>query len=220
MSPGEALANPGQPPAVGDTLRQPHLARTLTRLRDIGPDDFYRGETADLILAEMERGGGIITRRDLAEYEAVWRDPVAFEYRGYTVISMPPPSSGGVTMAETAGILEHYDLASLGWQSAQTIHLHAEAWRRGYADRNHYLADPDFVEMPLERMTSAAYARERGATISLDAATPSSEVGPGLEGAPGETGTPPSVTVPDEGETRPTTRSSTPMATRCRSPRP
>ena len=194
------LPRGGRPPAVGDTLRQPDLARTLRRLRDLGRDDFYLGETADLILAEMERGGGILTRRDLAEYQAVWREPVAFEYRGHTVISMPPPSSGGVTMAETAGILERYDLASLGWQSAQTIHLHAEAWRRGYADRNHYLADPDFVEMPLERMISAAYASERGATISLDAATPSSEVGPGLDGVPGEAGTSPRVTVPDEGE--------------------
>ena len=194
------LPRGGQPPAVGDTLRQPDLARTLRRLRDLGRDDFYRGETADLILAEMERGGGILTRRDLAEYRAVWREPVAFEYRGHTVISMPPPSSGGVTMAQTAGILERHDLASLGWQSAQTIHLHAEAWRRGYADRNHYLADPDFVEMPLERLTSAAYATERGATISLDAATPSFEVGPGLEGAPAATGTSPNATVPEEGE--------------------
>ena len=194
------LPRGGRPPAVGDTLRQPDLARTLRRLRDLGRDDFYRGETADLILAEMERGGGILTRRDLAEYRAVWREPVAFEYRGHTVISMPPPSSGGVTMAETAGMLERYDLAAHGWQSAQAIHLHTEAWRRGYADRNHYLADPDFVEMPLERLTSAAYARERGATISPDAATPSSEVGPGLEGAPGETGAPPSATVPEEGE--------------------
>ena len=194
------LPREGQPPAVGDTLRQPDLARTLRRLRDLGRDDFYLGETADLILAEMERGDGILTRRDLAEYQAVWREPVAFEYRGHTVISMPPPSSGGVTMAQTAGILERYDLASLGWQSAETIHLHAEAWRRGYADRNHYLADPDFVEMPLESLTSAAYASERGATITLDAATPSSEVGPGLEGAPGEAGTPPDGAVPDEGE--------------------
>ena len=194
------LPRGGQPPAVGDTLRQPDLASTLRRLRDLGRDDFYLGETADLILAEMERGGGILTRRDLAEYQAVWREPIAFEYRGHTVISMPPPSSGGVTMAQTAGILERYDLASLGWQSAQTIHLHAEAWRRGYADRNHYLADPDFVEMPLENLTSAAYASERGATISLDAATPSSNVGPGLEGVPGEAGTSPDGTVPEEGE--------------------
>ena len=194
------LPRGGRPPAVGDTLRQPDLARTLRRLRDLGRDDFYLGETADLIVAEMERGGGILTRRDLAEYRAVWREPVAFEYRGHTVISMPPPSSGGVTMAQTAGMLERYDLASRGWQSAQTIHLHAEAWRRGYADRNHYLADPDFVEMPLERMTSAAYARERGATISLDAATPSSDVGPGLEGAPSEAGTSQSATVPGEGD--------------------
>ncbi len=193
------LPRGGLPPAVGDTLRQPHLARTLGRLRDLGRDDFYLGETADLIVAEMERGGGILTRRDLAEYQAVWRDPTTFEYRDHTVISMPPPSSGGVTMAATAGILEDHDLAALGWQSAEAIHLHVEAWRRGYADRNHYLADPDFVEMPLEQLTSAAYASERGATISLDAATPSAEVGPGLEGGSG-TGTPSDGGVPGEGE--------------------
>ncbi|MDA0311215.1 MAG: gamma-glutamyltransferase [Gemmatimonadetes bacterium] len=175
------LPNDGLPPSVGDTLRQLDLAATLSRIRDQGPAGFYRGETADLIVAEMARGEGIITHGDLESYEAAWRDPITFTYRGYTVLSMPPSSSGGATMAEIANILEQYDLAALGWNSTETIHLYAEAWKRAYADRNDYLADPDFVDMPLTRMTSKGYAVERASTISLDAATPSAEVAPGMD---------------------------------------
>lgn len=176
------LPRDGRPPVVGDTLRQPDLAATLRRIRDAGPDGFYAGETADLIVAEMERGDGIITHEDLASYEAAWREPVRFDYRGHTVLSMPPSSSGGATMAEMANILARYDLGAMPWHGPEMIHLYAEAWKRAYADRNHYLADPDFVDMPLERMTSAAYAAERASTISMDAATPSTEIGPGMEG--------------------------------------
>ena len=174
------LPRDGQPPVVGDTLRQPDLARTLSRIMDQGTDGFYRGETADLIVAEMERGGGIITHEDLERYEPAWRDPIVFGYRDHTIVSMPPSSSGGATMAEMANILEQYDLGGMDRFSAETVHLFAEAWRRAYADRNYYLADPDFLDMPLERMTSEAYGRERAATISLDAATPSTEVEPGM----------------------------------------
>ena len=184
-SAAQFLPRDGQPPQVGDTLRQPDLAATLRRIQEQGADGFYRGETADLIVAEMARGGGIITHQDLQAYTAAWRDPVAFTYRGHQVISMPPSSSGGATMALMANILEGYDLGSMAWHGPEMIHLYAEAWRRAYADRNHYLADPDFVDMPLERMTSAEYARERGAGITPDAATPSSEIGPGME-APAE----------------------------------
>jgi gamma-glutamyltranspeptidase / glutathione hydrolase len=180
-SAAQFLPRDGQPPVVGDTLRQPDLARTLTRIMERGPDGFYRGETADLIVAEMERGGGIITHEDLEAYEVAWRDPVIFRYRDHTVVSMPPSSSGGATMAEMANILEQYDLSGMDRFSAETLHLYVEAWKRAYADRNHYLADPDFVDMPLERMTSAEYARERAATISMDAATPSTEIGPGMD---------------------------------------
>ncbi len=171
----------GEVPAVGTTFRQPDLARTLTRIRDRGPDGFYRGETADLIVEEMARGDGLITHRDLEEYTAVWRTPVTFTYRGYTVTSMPPSSSGGATLALMAHILEDHDLAGMGWHSPEMIHVMTEAWRRAYADRNQVLADMDFVDVPLERMTSRDYARERGADIALDRATPSEEVGPGLE---------------------------------------
>ena len=179
------LPRDGQPPLVGDTLRQPDLAKTLERIRDWGPEGFYRGETADLIVAEMERGGGIITLQDLAEYEAEWREPISFTYRDHTVVSMPPSSSGGATMAEMANILESYDVGSMTWHGPRMIHLYAEAWKRAYADRNHYLADPDFVDMPINRMTSLAYAHARASTISETAATPSTEIGPGMEG-PGE----------------------------------
>lgn len=171
----------GEPPQVGDTFQQPELARTLRRIRDEGPDGFYRGETADLIVAEMERGGGLITHADLEQYAAVWRDPVEFDYRGYTVASMPPSSSGGATMALMAGMIEEHDVAGMGWHSPEMIHLLVESWRRAYADRNQVLADTDFVNVPLERFVSEGYARERGADIDMSRATPSSEVGPGLE---------------------------------------
>ena len=170
----------GEVPAIGDTFAQPDLAAVLTRLRDEGPDDFYRGRTARLIAAEMARGGGIVTLEDLDRYRAVWRDPVAFGYRGHTVHSMPPPSSGGVTMAMIAGMLERWDLSALGWNTPETIHLMAESFRRAYADRNEYLADPDFVELPVAELVSQTYAAERAATISPERATPSAEVRPGL----------------------------------------
>ena len=173
--PGDAV------PAVGDTFSQPDLAGVLTRLRDQGPDDFYRGETAALIAAEMERGGGIMTLEDLDRYTTIWREPVSFDYRGYTIHSMPPPSSGGLTMAAIANIVERWDLGEMGWNSPETIHVMAESFRRAYADRNEYLADPDFVELPTDEFLSETYADARAATISLDRATPSSQVNPGIE---------------------------------------
>lgn len=181
-SAAQFLPRDGHPPEVGDTLRQPDLAATLRRIQEEGPDGFYRGRTADLIVAEMERGGGIITHDDLASYDAAWREPVTFTYRGHTVISMPPSSSGGATMAEMAGILEGYELGSMPWHGPEMVHLYAEAWKRAYADRNHYLADPDFVDMPLARMISREYAAERRAGISRDHATPAADVLPGLGG--------------------------------------
>lgn len=170
----------GVVPAVGSIFAQPDLADTMGRIRDHGRDGFYVGKTADLIVAEMERGGGLITGEDLAGYEAAWRDPIVFTYRGYTVTSMAPSSSGGATLAAMAKILEGFDLGSLDWHGVRHAHLLAEAWRRAYADRNAYLADPDFVTMPLERMISDAYGAERRSTIDLNRATPSADVGPGL----------------------------------------
>ncbi|MDH5804464.1 MAG: gamma-glutamyltransferase family protein, partial [Gemmatimonadota bacterium] len=138
----------GTVPELGETLSLPDLAKTLERIRDNGPDGFYRGETADLIVREMEKDGGLISHRDLADYTAEWREPIQFNYRDHTVISMPPVSSGGATMAEMANILMGYDLGSLQFDSAERIHLMAEAMKRAYSDRNQYLGDPAFVEMP------------------------------------------------------------------------
>lgn len=170
----------GEPPALGSRFSQADLAATLTRIRDEGRDGFYRGRTAELIVAEMERGGGIITGEDLAGYDAAWREPIVFNYRGHTIISMAPTSSGGATLAAMARILEGYDLSSLEWHGTEHTHLLAEAWKRAYADRNAYLADPDFVDMPLERMISAEYGEERRASIDSTRATPSTDVRPGL----------------------------------------
>lgn len=171
----------GMVPAEGSILRQPELAATLLRIRDQGPDGFYRGETAELIVAEMERGGGIIGHDDLAGYRAVWRSPVVSTYRGHTILSMPPSSSGGATLAAMLNILEGFDLRSLGWQSPETVHLLVEAARRAYADRNELLADSDFQEIPLERMISREYGSLRRAEISLDRATPSEDVLPAAD---------------------------------------
>src|SRR5690606_32038779 len=151
-----------------------------------GRDGFYAGTTARLIEEEMRRGGGLITREDLASYQARWRSPLIFDYRGYTVISMPPPSSGGATMAEILNILEGYDLQSLGYLSADHLHLYAEASKRAFADRNTYLADPDFVAQPVERMISDEDAAERRGTIDSLRATPAAAVAPGLGPAPRE----------------------------------
>ena len=171
----------GEVPELGSTFEQPELAATLRRIRDRGPDGFYRGETADLLVAEMERGGGIITHEDLERYTAEWRTPITFDYRGYTVSSMPPSSSGGATLALMANMVESHDLADMGWHSPEMIHVLAEAWRRAYSDRNQLLADTDFVDVPLDRFVSTEYAAERGADISLGEATPSADVGPGIE---------------------------------------
>lgn len=175
----EAFLPGGEPPAEGEVFRQPDLMKALARIRSRGPDGFYRGDTARLIVREMRRGGGIITAEDLASYEARWREPVRVEYRGYTLHSMPPPSSGGATLALISNILEDHELSRLDFHSVARVHVLAEALRRAYADRNEYLADPDYVELPLERFVSEAYATERGADISPSAATPSSRVGPG-----------------------------------------
>ena len=164
------LMNDSAPPP-GTMWRQPDLARTLRLIADSGPDVFYRGQIADLIVSEMQRGGGLITKEDLARYQAKWRTPVQLSYRGYTIYSMPPPSSGGVTMGELLNILEGYDsLPRFG--TPAYVHLVAEAMRRAFIDRNRYLGDPDFVQMPLDRLLSKEYAATLRAQIDLQHATP------------------------------------------------
>ncbi len=171
----------GALPVEGGSFRQADLARTLERIRDAGADGFYRGETADLLVAEMRRGGGILTHADLASYTAVWREPIRFGYRGRTVLSTPPSSSGGVTIAEAANILSTRELGRLPWHGAEHLHLLAEAWRRAFADRNHYLADPDWTDLPLDVLTSAEYGEWRARSIAPRAASRSADIGPGVE---------------------------------------
>ena len=175
----------GAPPRVGDTFSQPDLAATLERIRDHGADGFYMGETADLFVEEMRRGGGVVDRDDLRSYTVAWREPVRFDYRGHTILSMPPSSSGGVTLAAMGTMLSRFPLGELPWHGARHIHLLAEAWKRAFVDRNHHLADPDFVDSPLATLTSQEYGAQRAGTISLDRATPASDIHPGAVAARG-----------------------------------
>ncbi|UCC27153.1 MAG: gamma-glutamyltransferase [Gemmatimonadales bacterium] len=169
-----AFSRSGTPYEAGETLRQPDLARTLARIRDRGAEDFYRGETARLIAAEMERGGGLITLADLARYQARERSPVTVDYRNHRVISMAPPSSGGVAIATMLNILEGFDVGSMEHNSPEYLHLLAEAMRRAFRDRAEYLADPDFVDVPVHALTSAGHAAALRSTINLERASDSS----------------------------------------------
>jgi len=159
------FSSSGVPLAAGDVLRQPDLARTLERIRDEGPAGFYRGETAARIVDEMARGGGLITLDDLAQYRAVERVPVRGNYRGLDVISMGPPSSGGVALVTMLQMLADDDLRTLGSRSAAEVHLRTEAMRRAFADRARFLGDADFVDVPLERLVSSAHANELRASV-------------------------------------------------------
>ncbi len=163
----------GQPYAAGETWKQPTLGRTLRRIRDEGRAGFYGGETARLIAEAMRRDGGLITEEDLARYQAEERAPIRGTYRGFEVISMPPPSSGGVAIVEMLNILEGFDLGAMGQNSPQYVHVVSEAMRRAFRDRAEFLADTDFVPVPIERLTSKAYAAKLRATIDPDRATPS-----------------------------------------------
>jgi gamma-glutamyltranspeptidase/glutathione hydrolase len=168
-----AYSNNGAPYAAGERIRLPELARTLARIRDQGRSGFYAGETARLIADEMRRNGGLITEQDLARYEAKERTPLRGTYRGYEIISMPPPSSGGVAMIEMLNVLEGYDLGRMGHNSASYVHHVAESMRRAFVDRARWLGDPDCTTAPIERLTSKAYAAELRKTILPERATPS-----------------------------------------------
>lgn len=145
----------------GDTLVQKDLANTLKRIRDKGAAGFYEGETARLIAAEMQRGKGLITLSDLKNYKTKERTPIEFDYKGYTVISMPPPSSGGVLLWQMLKMVEKRPLASYGFETAKSVQLMTEAERRAYADRAEHLGDPDFWKVPLTQITSEAYLAKR-----------------------------------------------------------
>jgi gamma-glutamyltranspeptidase/glutathione hydrolase len=165
----------GEPYRAGEVLRQPDLARTLGRIADRGPDGFYTGETALLIEKEMTSGGGLMTRGDLQNYRAHRRPPLRGTYRGFDVISMPPPTSGGTALIEMLNILEGYDLSSAGYGSAESVHLAVESMRRAYADRAQHLGDPDFnPQMPIARLVSKEYARQLRGGIDRGRASRSS----------------------------------------------
>ena len=166
-----------EPWKAGDTLVLKDLARALRAIATDGAAAFYTGWIADSIAAAMKSNGGLITKKDLADYAAKSRPPVRGSYRGYEIISMPPPSSGGVAMIETLNILENFDLKSLGRHSAETQHLMIEAMRRAFLDRARFLGDPDFVTVPVEKLTSKPYAKTLAQSIDRKRASSSVELG-------------------------------------------
>lgn len=172
----------GSAPQPGEVFRQPALADTLQRIAEQGIKGFYEGETARLIVAEMQRGEGLITLEDLRNYEPAVRQPVHGTYRGFDIYSMSPPSSGGTHIVQILNILEDYPIGDWGHNSANTIHHMAEAMKLAYADRSEYLGDTDFVAVPLEGLTSKGYADQLRTSIKADKARPASEIAPGKPG--------------------------------------
>ncbi|MCG7366636.1 gamma-glutamyltransferase [Pantoea sp. ACRSH] len=169
----------GTPWQKGDRLVQKNLAHSLQLIAQQGPDAFYKGAIADEIASEMAQHGGLIGKADLAAYRAVERKPVSGTYRGYEVFSMPPPSSGGIHIVQILNILENFDLAKMGFGSADAMQVIAEAEKYAYADRSEYLGDPDFVKVPWQALTSKAYAKSIAQQINIEKARPSSEIKPG-----------------------------------------
>jgi gamma-glutamyltranspeptidase/glutathione hydrolase len=172
--------NQGQPFEVGQTLVQADLARTLKLIRDKGADGFYKGRTAADIVAASQAGKGLFTQTDFDQYTTREMAPIECDYRGYRVVSAPPPSSGGVIICEMLNILEGYPLKDMGFRSAQSVHYQIEAMRHAYADRNAYLGDPDFVKNPLERLLDKSYAAKIRAVIDPAKAGVSQAIKPGV----------------------------------------
>lgn len=161
---------------MGDSIHYTDLGHTLERIRDHGAIGFYEGKTADDIVAEMRRGSGLITYEDLKSYIVVWREPLLFNYKDYNVISMGPPSSGGITLAQLLTAVERYPITEWGHNTTRSVHLMTEAERRAYADRSHYLGDPDYVQVPVENLVSPLYLSERMKNFNSEQATPSHEI--------------------------------------------
>lgn len=164
----------------GDTLKHPALGQTLERIRNLGRAGFYEGTTAEMIVREMQTNKGIISLEDLANYHAVWREAIVGTYKGYKIISMPPPSSGGIALVQLLKMVEDFDLGKKGWQTPETVHLMTEAERRVYADRATHLGDPDFYTVPVSSLLDEKYLSERRAGISTAKKTPSSEIKAGM----------------------------------------
>lgn len=159
-----------------DTVKYLALAETLERISKNGSDEFYKGETAKTLVSYLQQKGGIITMEDLAKYEAKWRTPITFKYKGLKIISMPPPSSGGICLAEILKMIEPFDIVKMGHNSSEAIQVIVEAERRAYADRSVYLGDPDFVKIPVKELISEEYLKQRMADFSFDKASLSSEI--------------------------------------------
>ena len=172
--------NQGKPWKVGERFVQKDLARTLRLIADKGPDAFYKGEIADAVVAASRANGGILSKKDFEDYDVTEMDPVRCNYRGFELISAPPPSSGGIAICQILNILEGYPLSQLGFNSAQTIHYMVEAMRHAYVDRNFLLGDPAFVKNPTERLLSKEYAGQIRAKIDPFKAATSKDVQPGV----------------------------------------
>ena len=168
----------GKPYTAGEVFVQPELAATLARIQK-DPSDFYRGETARRVVADMRANGGIVTAEDFAKYQPNVRKPLHGAYRGYEIVTMPPPSSGGIALIEMLNMLEPADVKSLGWHSSQEVHTVVEVMRRAYADRAKYLGDADFVSVPATGLMSRAYAEQRRKDIDPSRATDSKSVATG-----------------------------------------
>ncbi len=160
----------------GDTLRLPELAETLRRIQEQGTDGFYKGTTARLIVEEMKRNGGIISEEDLSEYSVIVRKPIKGMYRGYEVLSCPPPSAGGITLLQMLGMMEQFTFEPSDFHSSRTIHLMIEAMKHAYADRYEYASDPGFVHVPVDSLLSAPYLNNLKTEIDTTHATPAKEV--------------------------------------------
>ena len=168
---------------VGELFRQPELAQTLERIADKGVSEFYQGKTADLLVAQMQADKGLITKQDLQDYKAVWREPMAVSWRGNVVYTAPPPSSGGVALAQLLGIKEDRaaDFKGVAHNSAQYIHLLAEIEKRVFADRADYLGDPAFTQVPVDKLVAKDYLAKRAAQVNPKAISDTDKVKPGLE---------------------------------------
>nr|WP_259396916.1 gamma-glutamyltransferase [Shewanella sp. SG44-2] len=164
---------------VNELLKQPELAQSLSLIAQKGSKGFYQGETAKKIVSAVQNAGGIMSLTDLANYKVIEREPVRGNYRGYEVVSMPPPSSGGIHIIEMLNVLEQFPIDKLGHNTANTLHLMAETMKYAYADRSEYLGDPDFVNVPAKQLTSKEYAKEIASKIAINKTTPSSEIKPG-----------------------------------------
>lgn len=168
-----------KPYKAGDTIKHLAFAETLTKIKDNGQDEFYKGQTAKAIVEFLESHGGIITLEDLENYEAKWRDPVEFKYKDLNVISMSPPSSGGICLGQILKMIEPYDIKKFGHNNLKSIQLITEASRRSYADRSHFLGDPDFVDIPIDSLLDEAYLSQRMSDFTFEQATLSSDVSHG-----------------------------------------